>query len=144
MLLFFVFQASLVTYHFCLGFTIQQCFISASSDSSVVSSYLLIQHSCAADSHVTLLASERAVQDQALPPRYRQRQRLSFVLQPRSNDSIHFLHCRLTLCSREQHDSRKTSGSIPKVSSLLEQGNELLTVVQELWANTHFLSLKLS
>ncbi|XP_039191283.1 transforming growth factor beta receptor type 3-like isoform X2 [Crotalus tigris] len=107
-------EASLITYHFCLGFTIQQCFISASSDSSVVSSYLLIQHSCAADSHVTLSASEWAIQDQALPPRYRQRQRLSFVLQPRSNDSIHFLHCRLTLCSREQHDSRKTSGSIPK------------------------------
>lgn len=113
---FFVLQASLVTFHFCLGFTIQQCFISASSDSSVISSYLLIQHACAADSHVNLLAPQQAVQDQASRPRYHQRQRLSFVLQPRSNHSIHFLHCRLTLCNREPHDSSKTSGSIPKVS----------------------------
>ncbi|XP_034262968.1 transforming growth factor beta receptor type 3-like isoform X2 [Pantherophis guttatus] len=107
-------EASLITFHFCLGFTIQQCFISASSDSSVISSYLLIQHGCAADSHVNLLAPQQAVQDQASRPRYHQRQRLSFVLQPRSNHSIHFLHCRLILCNREPHDSSKTSGSIPK------------------------------
>ncbi|XP_058027766.1 transforming growth factor-beta receptor type 3-like protein [Ahaetulla prasina] len=107
-------EASLVTFHFCLGFTIQQCFISASSDSSVITSYLLIQHGCAADSHVNLLAPQQTVQDQTLRPSYHQRQGLSFVLQPRSNHSIHFLHCRLTLCSREPHDSSKTSSLIPK------------------------------
>ncbi|XP_070592850.1 transforming growth factor beta receptor type 3-like [Erythrolamprus reginae] len=107
-------EASLFTFHFCLGFTIQQCFISASSDSSVISSYLLIQNGCAADSQVKLLAAQQTVQDQASHLRYHQRQQLSFVLQPRSNDSIHFLHCQLTLCSREPHDSSKDNGSIPK------------------------------
>ncbi|KAM6470638.1 transforming growth factor beta receptor type 3-like isoform 1-T1 [Liasis olivaceus] len=107
-------EASLATYNFCLGFTIQQCFISPSSDSSVISPYLLIQHGCAADAHVTLLEPEQAAQGQALPPGYQQRQRLSFVLQPRSNDSIHFLHCRLTLCSREPHDPNKPRGSVPQ------------------------------
>ncbi|XP_026551875.1 transforming growth factor beta receptor type 3-like [Pseudonaja textilis] len=107
-------EASLVTFHSCLGFTIQQCFISGSSDSSVISSHLLIQHGCAADSHVNLLAPQETVQDRTSRPRYHHRQRLSFVLQPRSNDSIHFLHCRLMLCSREPQDSGKTSGSIPK------------------------------
>ncbi|XP_063148577.1 transforming growth factor beta receptor type 3-like [Candoia aspera] len=107
-------EASLATYNFCLGFTIQQCFLSPSSDPSVISPYLLIQHGCAADAHVTLLEPEQAAQGQTLPPGYQQRQRLSFVLQPRSNDSIHFLHCRLTLCSREPHDPNKPSSSIPK------------------------------
>ncbi|XP_044310028.1 transforming growth factor-beta receptor type 3-like protein [Varanus komodoensis] len=107
-------EASLATYDLCLGFTIQQCFISPSSDPLVTSPYLLIQHGCAADIHVNLSKPEQAVQGQALPPGYQERQRLSFLLQPRSNDSIHFLHCRLTLCSREPHDPTKPKGPVPK------------------------------
>ncbi|KAF7249071.1 Transforming growth factor beta receptor type 3 [Varanus komodoensis] len=107
-------RASLATYDLCLGFTIQQCFISPSSDPLVTSPYLLIQHGCAADIHVNLSKPEQAVQGQALPPGYQERQRLSFLLQPRSNDSIHFLHCRLTLCSREPHDPTKPKGPVPK------------------------------
>ncbi|XP_062976578.1 transforming growth factor beta receptor type 3-like [Elgaria multicarinata webbii] len=110
-------EASLATHDLCLGFTIQQCFISPSSDSSVTSSYLLVQHGCAADVRVNLSKSEREAWGQALPPGYQERQRLSFVLQPRSNDSIHFLHCRLTLCSREPHDPGKPKGPIPKCQS---------------------------
>ncbi|XP_061472634.1 transforming growth factor beta receptor type 3-like isoform X2 [Rhineura floridana] len=111
-------EASLATYDLSLGFTIQQCFISNSSDSSVASLYLLVQHGCAvADAHVSLLESEQAAQGQVLPPGYQERQRLSFVLRPHSNASIYFLHCRLMLCSREPHDPMKTKGPIPKCQS---------------------------
>uniref|UniRef100_A0ABM5FM04 Transforming growth factor beta receptor type 3 n=1 Tax=Pogona vitticeps TaxID=103695 RepID=A0ABM5FM04_9SAUR len=110
-------EASLATYDLCLGFTIQQCFISPSSDPSVTSPYLLVQHGCAADAHVNLSESEQTVQGQALPLGYQERQRLSFILQPRFNDSIQFLHCRLTLCSRETQDHGQPKGPIPKCQS---------------------------
>ncbi|XP_053149426.1 transforming growth factor beta receptor type 3-like [Hemicordylus capensis] len=113
-------EASLAVYDLCLGFTIRQCFISPSSDFSVASPYLLVQHGCAADAHITLTGPEQATQGQALPPGYQERQRLSFVLQPRSNDSIHFLHCRLALCSRELLDPSKPRGPIPQCQSKTE------------------------
>ncbi|XP_066469001.1 transforming growth factor beta receptor type 3-like [Tiliqua scincoides] len=113
-------EASLATYDLCLGFTIQQCFISPSSDPSQTSSYILIQHGCAADTDIVLSRSEQAAQGQALPPGYQERQRLNFMLQPRSNDSIQFLHCRLTLCSREPWDSSKPRALIPKCQSETE------------------------
>ncbi|KAH0629634.1 hypothetical protein JD844_011860 [Phrynosoma platyrhinos] len=114
-------EASLASYDWCLGFTIQRCFISPSSDSLVASSYLLVQHGCAVDAHVNMLELEQTAQGQALPPGYQERQRLSFLMQPRSNDSIQFLHCHLVLCSREPQDP-KTKGPIPKVSDSSGKG----------------------
>ncbi|XP_008102829.2 transforming growth factor beta receptor type 3 isoform X2 [Anolis carolinensis] len=110
-------EASLTSYDLSLGFTIQRCFISPSSDSSVVFPYLLIYHGCAVDAHVNMSELEQAARGQALPPGQQERRRLSFMLQPRSNHSIHFLHCHLVLCRREHWDSSKSKGSIPKCPS---------------------------
>ncbi|XP_042310113.1 transforming growth factor beta receptor type 3-like isoform X2 [Sceloporus undulatus] len=110
-------EASLASYDLCLGFTIQRCFISPSSDPLVASSYLLVQHGCAVDAHVNMSELEQATQGQALPPGYQERQRLSFLLQPRFNDSIQFLHCHLVLCSRDPQDPSKPKGPIPKCPS---------------------------
>ncbi|XP_060620886.2 transforming growth factor beta receptor type 3-like isoform X1 [Anolis sagrei] len=107
-------EASLASYDLSLGFTIQRCFISPSSDSSVVFPYLLIYHGCAVDAHVNMSELEQAALGQALPPGQQERRRLSFVLQPRSNHSIHFLHCHLVLCRRERWDPSKPKDPIPK------------------------------
>ncbi|XP_077183416.1 transforming growth factor beta receptor type 3-like isoform X2 [Paroedura picta] len=107
-------EAALAAYDLCLGFTIRQCFLSPFSDASLSSPYVLIQHGCAADARVTLSRSEQAAQGHALPPGYQERQRMSFVLQPLFNDSIQFLHCHLTLCSRDTGDPTKPQGPIPK------------------------------
>nr|XP_056703997.1 transforming growth factor beta receptor type 3-like [Euleptes europaea] len=121
-------EAALAAYDLCLGFTIRQCFLSPFSDASSSSPYVLIQHGCAADAWVTLSGSEQAAQGHNLPPGYQERQRLSFVLQPLFNDSIQFLHCHLTLCSREPWDPAKPKGPIPKCQSddeACKRGEEL-------------------
>ncbi|KAL8211744.1 UNVERIFIED_CONTAM: hypothetical protein K2H54_015204 [Gekko kuhli] len=110
-------EAALAAYDLCLGFTIRQCFLSPFSDASLSSPYVLIQHGCVADARVTLSESEQAAQGHALPPGYQERQRMSFVLQPLFNDSIQFLHCHLTLCSREPWDPSKPKGPVPKCQS---------------------------
>ncbi|XP_060096661.1 transforming growth factor beta receptor type 3-like [Heteronotia binoei] len=110
-------EAALAAYDLCLGFTIQQCFLSPFSDASLSSPYVLIHHGCAANAHVTLSRSEQAARGHALPQGYQERQRMSFVLQPIFNDSIQFLHCHLTLCSREPWDPTKPKGPIPKCQS---------------------------
>ncbi|XP_048348030.1 transforming growth factor beta receptor type 3-like isoform X2 [Sphaerodactylus townsendi] len=121
-------EAALAAYDLCLGFTIRQCFLSPFSDASLSSPYVLIQHGCVADAHVTLSRSEQAAQGHTLPPGYQERQRLSFVLQPLFNDSVQFLHCHLTLCSREPWGSTKLNGLIPKCQS----ENEACKVGEEL------------
>ncbi|XP_060127741.1 transforming growth factor beta receptor type 3-like isoform X2 [Zootoca vivipara] len=111
-------EATLATYDSSLGFTIQQCFISSSSDASEASVYLLVQHGCpVAAAQVRLWKPELLGQAQTLPRGYQERQRLSFVLKPWSNASIHFLHCRLTLCSRGSQDPARPEGPIPKCQS---------------------------
>nr|XP_028573155.1 transforming growth factor beta receptor type 3-like [Podarcis muralis] len=111
-------EASLATYDSSLSFTIQKCFISSSSDASEASVYLLVQHGCpVAAAQVRLWKPELPGQAQALPLGYQERQRLSFVLKPRSNASIHFLHCHLTLCSRGSPDPTRPEVAVPKCRS---------------------------
>ncbi|XP_015275315.1 PREDICTED: transforming growth factor beta receptor type 3-like [Gekko japonicus] len=110
-------EAALAAYDLCLGFTIWQCSLSPFSDASLSSPYVLIERGCVADARVTLSESEQAAQGHVLPPGYQERQRMSFVLQPLFNDSIQFLHCHLTLCSREPWDPTKPKGPIPKCQS---------------------------
>uniref|UniRef100_A0A8D0GIX1 ZP-C domain-containing protein n=1 Tax=Sphenodon punctatus TaxID=8508 RepID=A0A8D0GIX1_SPHPU len=94
-------EATLAAYDSRLSFTIQRCAVSPSSDPALASPFVLIRGGCAIDPQVSFLGAEQAGKLRPLPPGYQERQQLSFILRPRSNDSIQFLHCRLALCTGE-------------------------------------------
>nr|O88393.1 RecName: Full=Transforming growth factor beta receptor type 3; Short=TGF-beta receptor type 3; Short=TGFR-3; AltName: Full=Betaglycan; AltName: Full=Transforming growth factor beta receptor III; Short=TGF-beta receptor type III; Flags: Precursor [Mus musculus]AAC28564.1 betaglycan [Mus musculus] len=90
-----------------LGFAIQTCFISPYSNPDRMSDYTIIENICPKDDSVKFYSSKRV--HFPIPHAEVDKKRFSFVFKSVFNTSLLFLHCELTLCSRN-----KGSQKLPK------------------------------
>ncbi|XP_043940468.1 transforming growth factor beta receptor type 3-like [Protopterus annectens] len=100
-----------------LSFTILKCYHSPASDPEQHTGHALIEKACPLDESVTFYATHH----RGLPinPTSQEHQRFSFLLRPLYNDSIQFLHCKLTMCHKGIQRN-KNSPSIPECVPLDE------------------------
>eukprot|EP00063_Salmo_salar_P003716 XP_013978551.1 PREDICTED: transforming growth factor beta receptor type 3 [Salmo salar] len=85
-----------------LGFMIQTCFISANSNPNIASDYTLIENICPTDDTVKYYSQRH------LPISHSQtdRKRFSFTFNSHVNESLLFLHCEMSVCSKRPHNNQ--------------------------------------
>ncbi|XP_010870398.1 transforming growth factor beta receptor type 3 [Esox lucius] len=74
-----------------LGFMIQSCFISVNSNTNFPSEYTLIENICPTDETVRYYPQRDTQKD---------RKRFSFIFNSNFNESLLFLHCEMSLCTK--------------------------------------------
>uniref|UniRef100_A0A8C7GVH1 Transforming growth factor, beta receptor III n=1 Tax=Oncorhynchus kisutch TaxID=8019 RepID=A0A8C7GVH1_ONCKI len=85
-----------------LGFMIQTCFISANSNPNIPSYYTLIENICPTDNTVKYYPQR----DLPIPHSQTDRKRFSFTFNSSFNESLLFLHCEMSLCSKRPHNNQ--------------------------------------
>ncbi|KAK6313921.1 hypothetical protein J4Q44_G00153800 [Coregonus suidteri] len=85
-----------------LGFMIQTCFISANSNPNIASDYTLIENICPRDETVKYYPQR----DLPIPHPQTDRKRFSFTFNSHFNESLLFLHCEMSLCSKRPHNNQ--------------------------------------
>uniref|UniRef100_A0A8C4T682 Transforming growth factor, beta receptor III n=1 Tax=Erpetoichthys calabaricus TaxID=27687 RepID=A0A8C4T682_ERPCA len=85
-----------------LGFLIQTCFISPDSNPSISSDYTIIENVCPKDESIDLYPQNT---DFPVPHTQTDKKRFSFILKPKFNVSLLFLHCELTLCTKKEEEN---------------------------------------
>ncbi|XP_071005801.1 transforming growth factor beta receptor type 3 [Oncorhynchus clarkii lewisi] len=85
-----------------LGFMIQTCFISANSNPNIPSYYTLIENICPTDNTVKYYPQR----DLPIPHSQTDRKRFSFTFNSYFNESLLFLHCEMSLCSKRPHNNQ--------------------------------------
>uniref|UniRef100_A0A4W5LJ42 Transforming growth factor, beta receptor III n=1 Tax=Hucho hucho TaxID=62062 RepID=A0A4W5LJ42_9TELE len=85
-----------------LGFMIQTCFISANSNPNIPSYYTLIENICPTDDTVKYYPQR----DLPIPHSQTDRKRFSFTFSSPFNESLLFLHCEMSLCSKRSHNNQ--------------------------------------
>ncbi|CAB1332108.1 unnamed protein product [Coregonus sp. 'balchen'] len=85
-----------------LGFMIQTCFISAKSNPNIPSYYTLIENICPTDDTVKYYPQR----DLPIPHSQTDRKRFSFTFNSPFNESLLFLHCEMSLCSKRPHNNQ--------------------------------------
>lgn len=93
-----------------LGFAIQTCFISPSSNANVMSDYTIIENICPKDESVKFYNVQKV---SPVFPVQMDTKRFSFIFKPMFNTSLLFLHCELTLCTKRQSDTQDLPQCIP-------------------------------
>ncbi|KAK0136500.1 Transforming growth factor beta receptor type 3 [Merluccius polli] len=84
-----------------LGFMVRSCFVSPNSNPKEPSQYRLVENLCPTDDSVRFY------------PSMEDRQRFSFAFESQFNVSLLFLHCEMSLCTKNQHSSRGLPTCIP-------------------------------
>ncbi|XP_006899023.1 PREDICTED: transforming growth factor beta receptor type 3 isoform X1 [Elephantulus edwardii] len=97
-----------------LGFAIQTCFISPTSNPDRMSDYTIIENICPKDESVKFYNPKR-IQFPFMPAEI-DKKRFSFIFKSVFNTSLLFLQCELTLCTKREKDPQK----LPKCVSLDE------------------------
>ncbi|KAG2461219.1 TGBR3 factor, partial [Polypterus senegalus] len=87
-----------------LGFLIQTCFISPDSNPSISSDYTIIENVCPKDESIDLYPQNT---DFPVPHTQTDKKRFSFILKPKFNVSLLFLHCELTLCTKKEEENSR-------------------------------------
>uniref|UniRef100_A0A8C4T663 Transforming growth factor, beta receptor III n=1 Tax=Erpetoichthys calabaricus TaxID=27687 RepID=A0A8C4T663_ERPCA len=93
-----------------LGFLIQTCFISPDSNPSISSDYTIIENVCPKDESIDLYPQNT---DFPVPHTQTDKKRFSFILKPKFNVSLLFLHCELTLCTKKEEENSQLVKCIP-------------------------------
>ncbi|MBN3293682.1 TGBR3 factor, partial [Polypterus senegalus] len=93
-----------------LGFLIQTCFISPDSNPSISSDYTIIENVCPKDESIDLYPQNT---DFPVPHTQTDKKRFSFILKPKFNVSLLFLHCELTLCTKKEEENSRLVKCIP-------------------------------
>lgn len=94
-----------------LGFAIQTCFISPSSNPDRMSDYTIIENICPKDESVKFYSSKRV--RFPIPQAEMDKKRFSFVFKSMFNTSLLFLQCELTLCSKKEKNHQKLPKCVP-------------------------------
>ncbi|KAM6963097.1 transforming growth factor beta receptor type 3 [Aplochiton taeniatus] len=87
-----------------LGFMIQSCFISPNSNPSVASNYSLIENICPRDDSVAYYPQTPSAAGRGAGQL--DRKRFSFTFNSRFDESLLFLHCEMSLCSRRPQNGQ--------------------------------------
>lgn len=87
-----------------LGFAIQTCFISPSSNPDRMSDYTIIENICPKDESVKFYNTKTVLFP--IPQAEMDKKRFSFVFKPVFNISLLFLQCELTLCTKKERSHR--------------------------------------
>uniref|UniRef100_A0A673W0D4 Transforming growth factor, beta receptor III n=1 Tax=Salmo trutta TaxID=8032 RepID=A0A673W0D4_SALTR len=85
-----------------LGFMIQTCFISANSNPNIASDYTLIENICPTDDTVKYYSQR----DLPISHSQTDRKRFSFTFNSHVNESLLFLHCEMSVCSKRPHNNQ--------------------------------------
>uniref|UniRef100_A0A8C7KRU8 Transforming growth factor, beta receptor III n=1 Tax=Oncorhynchus kisutch TaxID=8019 RepID=A0A8C7KRU8_ONCKI len=85
-----------------LGFMIQTCFISANSNPKIASDYTLIENICPTDDTVKYYSRR----DLPISHSQTDRKRFSFTFNSHFNESLLFLHCEMSVCSKRPHNNQ--------------------------------------
>ncbi|KAL1022638.1 hypothetical protein UPYG_G00030340 [Umbra pygmaea] len=80
-----------------LGFIIQSCFVSMDSNTNIPSTYTLIRNICPTDDTVKYYPQTDTRTD---------KKRFSFTFKSNFNQSLLFLHCEMSLCSKSSHNNQ--------------------------------------
>lgn len=94
-----------------LGFMIQTCFISPESNPLMPSDYIVIENICPKDDSV-LYYPQRS--DFPIPHAQMDKKRFSFTYRSKFNVSLLFLHCEMSLCSRNDREM-----NLPEVETII-------------------------
>ncbi|EHA99994.1 TGF-beta receptor type III [Heterocephalus glaber] len=94
-----------------LGFAIQTCFISPSSNPDRMSDYTIIENICPKDESVKFYSPKRV--HFPIPQAEMDKKRFSFVFKSMFNTSLLFLQCELTLCTEKEKDHQKLPKCVP-------------------------------
>ncbi|KAM6167754.1 transforming growth factor beta receptor type 3 [Erethizon dorsatum] len=95
-----------------LGFAIQTCFISPSSNPDRMSDYTIIENICPKDESVKFYSPKRV--HFPIPQAEMDKKRFSFVFKSMFNTSLLFLQCELTLCTKKKDkDHQKLPKCVP-------------------------------
>uniref|UniRef100_A0A8C8G7D5 ZP domain-containing protein n=1 Tax=Oncorhynchus tshawytscha TaxID=74940 RepID=A0A8C8G7D5_ONCTS len=85
-----------------LGFMIQTCFISANSNPNIASDYTLIENICPTDDTVKYYSQR----DLPISHSQTDNKRFSFTFNSHFNESLLFLHCEMSVCSKRPHNNQ--------------------------------------
>lgn len=88
-----------------LGFAIQTCFISPYSNPDRMSDYTIIENICPKDESVKFYNPQRV--RFPIPQVEVDKKRFSFMFKPVFNNSLLFLQCELTLCTKKEKHPQK-------------------------------------
>ncbi|XP_074077792.1 transforming growth factor beta receptor type 3 [Macrotis lagotis] len=94
-----------------VGFAIQTCFISPNSNSDRMSDYTIIENICPKDESVKFYSPQKAHFSRLHTQT--DKKRFSFMLKPIFNNSLLFLQCELTLCTKKEEDTHRLPKCIP-------------------------------
>ncbi|XDV35900.1 hypothetical protein PO909_005763 [Leuciscus waleckii] len=110
-----------------LGFMIQTCFISPESNPLMPSDYIVIENICPKDDSV-LYYPERS--DFPIPHAQMDKKRFSFTYRSKFNVSLLFLHCEMSLCSRNDKEMNLPECMLPdEACTYLSLDNILLMMM---------------
>ncbi|KAM4641369.1 transforming growth factor beta receptor type 3 [Discoglossus pictus] len=112
-----------------LGFAIQTCFISPSSNPDIMSEYTIIENICPKDESVKFYNVKRmnfpVLQEQT------DKKRFSFMFKPMFNTSLLFLHCELTLCTNKDSNTQGLPKCIPPDEACTSLNGDIILAMMQ-------------